>query len=680
MTPDADEQPFVDSDTQRSLADVFRRVLEHATPDSLVSGGASEDTLASERTPRNHEVLTQRRAIYEQGGPVTEFIDTRALMTYGTGAEFVTDDDLMTGPEGRTVDEWLADQFDMLDEHFIQRGVQCYVYGDAWPEIVETRGGDFSHVNLVDPTTVNPEWDRHGEITELTQIVQQGKGRATRQPLDTDMVGHYWFKSGIGGGPLGTSLIEQNKDEIQRFASNQEQRANAIRLHGSPHYHVAVGSDGQSISDRLIRRVRDRFSSTNTDEKTNWVTGGDIEISELDAPGFQGMESITQTDIALLSSGFGLPLEYTNFGSDGLGSGKPAESRQLKFERQARAEQRRAADQFLEQVVRPVLRLYSPFPEDIDVTVEFGDVVSDIQSTAEWMREYKSYMTPDEIRENLGLGTAPEDAELGPPEGTPDAESPGEGMGGLFGGGSSPDASVSMSDATQGPAIGDGGGPAEGNASRALLHSEASDDALTQEELVWSDVYEAVLWADDGDDRQLFEFDPDEVPQFALDRLENAVREGAVFSEFETIPDWAAGEVQDVMLDSLETRHGWSVDSIAQNLRDMALGLSESDARTIARTETASLVNTAREEGYRDQFGDDARYKWVGPTDDRNTDACEWLREQTNPKFGGTPVPIDELKELIQEAPTHDDEMPDDMAREWVVHPNERYTYVRVVE
>ena len=65
------------------------------------------------------------------------------------------------------------------------------------------------------------------------------------------------------------------------------------------------------------------------------------------------------------------------------------------------------------------------------------------------------------------------------------------------------------------------------------------------------------------------------------------------------------------------------------------------------------------------------------------------FRTMQNPVFiemfdalGGSPVPMGELKELIAEAPEHDDEMQDDLARpdNFVVHPNERKTFVRYVE
>jgi hypothetical protein len=112
--------------------------------------------------------------------------------------------------------------------------------------------------------------------------------------------------------------------------------------------------------------------------------------------------------------------------------------------------------------------------------------------------------------------------------------------------------------------------------------------------------------------------------------------------------------------------------------------LTQDQAETIARTEVASAANTARAEGYEERGQEEGEvFKWVGVFDDgRTTDACKWLLEQTNPKHGGTPVPLDELRELIDEAPEHDPEMQDDLARpgNYTVHPNERKTFVRHIE
>ena len=673
---DGTDQPFVDSDSHGDVVSTLGRILERVAPDSYVAGGANEGASLPHTRPHNYDTLTEREQIYLGGGPITDFIDTRALMTYGTGVEFTTSEPAFIDDEGRTVAEWLHDAFPLIDQLMVERGIHTYVYGDAWPEVVTTRGGGIDRINLIHPTTVDPSWDAHGTITDLRQVVKDERGQFKTQPLSDDRVGHWYYKQ-ASAGPLGESLIAQNRQEIDWYLQNQEQRANAIRLHGSPKYHVAVGSEGQSISDRLLRRVRDKFRSEGTDEKTNWVTGGDIEVSELDTPGFDGMNQITETDITKLASGFGVPIEWTNFGSAGLGEGTPAESRITKFERQARAEQRRAAEQVLEFPLRFIVDELSPFPAGIAFDVQFGDVVSDPSQVAEWLTDFTDFYTRDEIRGKFGDEELTDEQEQAIEDRLESEGGAPEAGGGLFtrreqGEPDAPDPLAGDDAAKRAHADGGrAGGSGNANSGRALLHGPADADALTQEELVWEDVYEEVLWADDTS-RDLFQFDPEEVPDFVVARLREAVAQGALFDDFETVPPGAVSQIQSAMLDSLETRHGWSVDSIAENLQDQVPSLTKQEAERIGRTETQALVNEAREEGYREEFDlDEERFDWVGPSDDRTTETCEAIKDRI-PDAG---VTLSELQDIVaEEARAHGHD-----PREWTPHINCRHTFTRQV-
>jgi hypothetical protein len=104
--------------------------------------------------------------------------------------------------------------------------------------------------------------------------------------------------------------------------------------------------------------------------------------------------------LTVLAAGFGVPEEMA-----GIGRGSTeatAKVRLQAFERTARAEQRKMADQFIEQIARPVLKRYSPFPHDIHLDMVFEDVVSDQTATAEWLAAFADYYTVNEIREKLG--------------------------------------------------------------------------------------------------------------------------------------------------------------------------------------------------------------------------------------------------------------------------------------
>lgn len=444
-----------------SLMSIFDRARDWAArrimqePETFVEGGGNTDDSFHERFNRTRENLDEFESIYERGGPVAQLIDTRALMAFGTGVEFVSDDDRdivgAVNGEQLSVTEWLDDAFDNLDDLLVQIGKDAYIYGDALGEIVENESGEFDRVELVNPKTMSPEWNDHGTIQTWEQEIKSTRGQWKTRTFDPDAIAHLKLHR-VGRRPIGISLIEQNYDEIQRFASNQEAVQNALQLHGFPKYHIKVGKpdSAQVVNDPALRRVRKRFR--NFDEKTNWVTGRDIDIGQIDT-GETHIEGITEHDLMVLAAGFGVPEEMA-----GLGRGSTeatAKVRLQSFERMARSEQRILADQFIEQVVRPVIARYSPFPRDIDLGVEFGDVVSDQTATAEWLAQFREYYTVDEVREKLGDTPAPDDADLGPPEGAmPDAQA-----GGPFGMNAddqTADASASPDDGIPEPSIDSG--------------------------------------------------------------------------------------------------------------------------------------------------------------------------------------------------------------------------------
>lgn len=617
------------------LRDYLSRKLQPGEPQTYVEGGGNQDQpdyfKAEDRT---RDQLAEFEEIYKRGGPVAQLIDIRAHMTFGTGTTFESEDE--DEIEGQTVTEWLDEEFNDRDNLLTEIGRDAYIYGDSLGEHVETRGGGFSHLENINPKTMEPEWDNHGTIRQWEQVIKTRRGKKISQTFDADEVAHFTLQS-LGRSPFGISLIGQNIDEIQRFAKNQEAIANYLRLHGFPKYHIQVGrEDGPAVNDKQLKRVRGRFRDF--DEKTNFTTGVDVNMEALDTASAE-IEGISQHDMQSLAMGMGVPLEWTNYGGDGMGTGKPAESRMAMFERQARAEQRKMADQFIQQVVRPVLEEYSPFPRDVDVDLRFGDVVSDQSSTAEWLQNFKDDFTLDERREMLGFSGFDGDTEdLGTQAPSDNQE---EGQGGIF--------------------MGDGTG------NRSL--SELAQDT-NEEDAVLLEVFEHVVWGEDSE-RGLFTFDDEDVPQFAIERIKEAVNQGALFGQIDSISSGQRQELRETLLDSLEERHGWSLDSLRDNLRETISGLSKQDAEVIARTETASIVNNAREIGYEERAGDEELlFKWVGPNDHRETEACEELKERTE---GG--VTMEKLVEIEQEV--QDEYFPDLAFRKHVIHPNERHTFVR---
>ena len=188
--------------------------------------------------------------------------------------------------------------------------------------------------------------------------------------------------------------------------------------------------------------------------------------------------------------------------------------------------------------------------------------------------------------------------------------------------------------------------------------------------------------ADKGSEKLLVSFSESGVPEMVHERIREAIMGGALFSDFESIPSSRLMDLRTEFADML-TEDGWTTDSLVDQLQEFDPELSDARAENIARSETAEIVNTAREDAYLERDLGDDLFKWTGTDEDgtsdnhRTTRACGWLKEQTNPEFGGTPRPLDELKELIGEAWKHDPDMDQDLSRGWTAHPQERHTFTR---
>jgi hypothetical protein len=171
----------------------------------------------------------------------------------------------------------------------------------------------------------------------------------------------------------------------------------------------------------------------------------------------------------------------------------------------------------------------------------------------------------------------------------------------------------------------------------------------------------------------------DDVPPNVQQRIAGAVRA----HDFSPVESLSTPTVQTIFEESLTQPQGWSVDSIAARLE--AAGAEPDVARTTARTESAAILNAAREDAVgelAETLDETVLHYWDGPQDEDTTDICRWLKEQTNPEYGGEPVPMDELHRLQQEALdkfTEDGSGASDV-RDHVLHASERHTHRSILE
>jgi len=290
------------------------------------------------------------------------------------------------------------------------------------------------------------------------------------------------------------------------------------------------------------------------------------------------------------------------------------------------------------------------------------------------------YMTNEQVADKLDIAS-PEDDDVAEsyrsPADVEKAEEEGTSDDGPFGGMFS-DAIDQRLDERDGNTLSESG---TGNSHRCL--GEGVTDAELQHAPEWDqpllEMYRGVTNPDSDPSRTLVSFSSSGTPEFVLERIRRAIMDGAMFSEFEDVPSDRLMNLRQTFADELGN-DDFTLDSITEGLLEFESDLDRDAAERIARTESSAVLNRARELGYEERGDADGLFYWSGaePGDDRQTEACEWLIEQTNPFHGGEPVPMEELRDMVNEAWQHDDSMSKNMARpdSWVVHVNERSTLV----
>jgi len=211
-----------------------------------------------------------------------------------------------------------------------------------------------------------------------------------------------------------------------------------------------------------------------------------------------------------------------------------------------------------------------------------------------------------------------------------------------------------------------------GVSDRDLQHAPEWDRPLME-------MHRGVTDPDAAQDRALVSFAASETPEFVLERIKDAIRGGALFSEFDDVDSDRLMEFREMFADAVGT-DDFTLDTITEEVMEFA-DMDRDTAERIARTESSAALNSAREDGYEERGEGDELFYWTGaePGDDRQTAACRRLIERTNPFHGGEPVPLEELRSLLTWAAEQDPDMDTSMVREdnWLIHIGERSTFAK---
>lgn len=170
----------------------------------------------------------------------------------------------------------------------------------------------------------------------------------------------------------------------------------------------------------------------------------------------------------------------------------------------------------------------------------------------------------------------------------------------------------------------------------------------------------------------------DQVPQFVKDLIAEVIGQNVVFDRFENLPHTAALTIQQLFEDNLRQPQGWSIHSLVNDLKDAFPSLNTQQAETIARTETAAIMNSAREEAYEQrEDSDEYEFYWSNAQDHRTTDLCNDIIEEIESR--GDAVPMDELRSIVKAASRNYDYGTPERVDEWMPHFNCRSSFVREV-
>lgn len=152
-----------------------------------------------------------------------------------------------------------------------------------------------------------------------------------------------------------------------------------------------------------------------------------------------------------------------------------------------------------------------------------------------------------------------------------------------------------------------------------------------------------------------------------------AVEYGAIFDDIKGVNAVERSHLEEALIDIL-TRTEFSVGQVANALKVVFPEWHTSKVNAVARSETVSVLNRAREYSYLSDPSvglEERRFKWVGPKDFRRTDCCKQIVEES-----AEGVPMADLIEIQRAA--QKTYFPSLSFRRHLPHPNCRHTFVEV--
>jgi hypothetical protein len=256
------------------------------------------------RRNRDSAKLAEYGAIYLTGGPVRTAIDVRPRFAWSQGYS-------LEGADPAEVDAVQKRLDDMNIRRRMQTAlVDAQVYGNGIIEMVLNRGEGLADLANRPSAQFDIEWDEYGIITRYIQHTNPGSadGDIVIPPeriIDITL-------STFGGSPYGVSLIGSAYDDIMRDVDVVVGLSRAIKRHGTPKYHVAVGAPGEDIPQETITFYKTNFADIESDNE--FVTCADVKINGIDVSGVGNVAEYNNASLQRMAAALNVPEEVLGLG------------------------------------------------------------------------------------------------------------------------------------------------------------------------------------------------------------------------------------------------------------------------------------------------------------------------------------------------------------------------------
>ena len=352
----------------KRLSDIFRRRRKHTPLKSghkynVISAFTDNHETIGKTSAHTVDNMKKWQKVYSSDGLIFSIINTISQSMIGNGYEIRS--------ENKDAEKIIIKFINSIDFTSILSDIVRFVliFGDVYVEKIYSKFNlHVVNLTLVDPTYMNIHTDKFGIEQYYTQTDFDNLNKEIIIQTE-DMIHMKLFS--VPNSPFGLSVIGANYDTIMNKINVDESVAAAIIRHGSPKYHVSVGSqqEGEFPSEDILLEIESKFRNMNS--ANEFVTPSVVDINTIDVHGVENISEYYEYFISLITSGFNIPIEAVGITTSGSteASGKV---RERLYNRFLESLQRRISTMFERNIFPDLIK--EQFP-NAKVFLTFGENV-----------------------------------------------------------------------------------------------------------------------------------------------------------------------------------------------------------------------------------------------------------------------------------------------------------------